>query len=1064
MYFVLSIMACGDQCVILPFKSVIFMSPFHKILFSILFAVTGFSTLGAQKNYFQQEVNYRINVTLDDRTHTLTGDIAFEYINHAPEQLTEIWVHVWPNAFKNKRSAYCKQTLRAGSGKFYFAPDSSLGNITLLDFTVNGDKIKWKYDPANPDIALLTLSQPLPPEGRITIATPFKVKIPASFSRLGHVGTSYQITQWFPKPAVYDIEGWHAMPYLNQGEFYSEFGSFDVSITLPDNYVVGATGSLQTASEIAFLTQKEAETKTALANMPEETVKTKKRKKGSEESDVFPVSSTTMKTIRYKAERVHDFAWFADKRFYVVKDTARMASGRTVDCWGMFTKSDFRHWKKGAFYVKRSVEFYAEQVGEYPWPQATAVHSALSAGGGMEYPMITVIGNSNSDKSLDEVITHEVGHNWFYGLLASNERDHPWMDEGMNSYYEQRYMRQYYGSGSMESSVPQKIYNPEVYGGLLENGLLLLAHNGEDSPGDGNADKMTNMAYGLQVYMKTAHCFRWFENAIGTDKFDAAMKAYYQSWHFKHPRPVDFYNSMKTSGIDATWLMDQMQTRKHVDPAIKNIKKDAQGNYTLTIQQRGQAEAPFSVSAIKKGNPVSSKWFTPAPGQTTFNFGPADADAFCIDPEHFMLDYNRANNNIKTSGVFKKANPLKLRIVAPFEQPHHTTIGVLPWVSSNAYDRLMVGALLYNPPLSSRHLQYYLAPGFALNTKEFVGGGDIRYRMHPINGPVKRITLGINGRTFNDDQRGVEEKYYTRFYRVTPWVRAEFRSSNTAIRQSVQFRWNYIGQEAGFDTAGVKQPDFISNIWETKYKFSNLTLPNPYDLTLALEGQNWDDEGISHNYLRLGLEWKQQLYYQQKRKVSVRFYAGYFLKNTYRDRKTVGFGANDQTARGTLSLAQNGYTDYKYDYLYAGRNESSGLYGHQVNLAEGGFKYAFGGAYATSGDAGHSNNYLLALNLEADLPKKLPLGLPIKPYVDFGYADLGYLPSGGDEPKQFFASGGLVISLLKGNFNIYLPVASTQNINRLYQETSNGNYLRRITWSIKLDGLDPLEIADRFNK
>lgn len=1043
------------------------MHLFRSIISPLIFTALTVTALQAQKSYFQQEVNYLINVTLDDKEHTITGNIAFEYINHSPDQLTEIWVHLWPNAFKNRTSAYCKQALRTGNSKFYFAPDSSLGNITLLDFTVNGSKTQWEYDKNNPDIARIVLASPLAPEGRLTVATPFKVKIPASFSRLGHVGTSYQMTQWFPKPAVYDVEGWHAMPYLNQGEFYSEFGNFDVSITLPDNYVVGATGRLETPSEVAFLSRKEAETKTELANMPAETIKTKKKKKSSDE-DPFPASSADMKTIRYTAQKVHDFAWFADKRFYVVKDTARLASGKTVDCWGMFTKSDFKHWKKGAFYVKRAVEFYSENVGEYPWPQATAVHSALSAGGGMEYPMITVIGNSDSDKSLDEVITHEVGHNWFYGLLASNERDHPWMDEGMNSYYEQRYMRKYYGSGSIDSSIPKKIFDPKKYGGILENGIMLLAHTGEDTPGDMNSDKMTNAAYGLQVYMKTAYCFRWFENAVGTEKFDVAMKEYYKNWHFKHPRPVDFYKSMKASGLDPDWLLEQMQTRKHNDPAITKAKKDKQGNYTLTVKQRGQAANPFPVSAMKNGEPVATKWFAPVEGQKSYNFGPADADAFSVDAEHLTLDFNRANNDIKTSGLFKKANPPQLKIFAPAQNPKRSIVGVLPWASANAYDKLMLGAMFYNPLITSRRLHYYLAPGFGLNTKELVGMGDIRLRFHPQQGGVKRITIGVNGRSFNEDKLGVETAYYARFYRVTPWARVEFRSSNTAIRNAVQLRWNFIGQEGGFDTAGVKQDYYTNNIWEAKYKHSNLSIPNPYDLTLALEGQNWDDEGVSHNYMRLGLEWKQQLFYQQKRKISVRFYGGYFIKNTWGDRKTVGFGANDQTARGTLSLAQNGYTDYKYDYFYVGRNEEYGLGSKQVNISEGGFKYGFGARFATSAGVGHSNNYLLALNLEADLPKKLPLGIPLKPYADFGYADLGYLPEGGDDPQRFFASSGVMLAFFKGNLNIYFPLVSTDNINRLYKEISNNNgnnnYLRRITWSIKLDGLEPFDLGDRFNK
>lgn len=1033
-----------------------------KTITTAVLTLAVFSFLPAQKAYFQQEVNYTIHVTLDDKAHTLTGDIAFEYINHSPDVLPEIWVHLWPNAFKNKRSAYCKQTLRQGSGKFYFAADSSLGRIKLLDFMANGTKIAWEYDKNNPDIARIQLAQPLQPGSRVTISTPFQVKVPASFSRLGHVGTSYQMTQWFPKPAVYDREGWHAMPYLNQGEFYSEFGNFDVEITLPQNYVVGATGQLTTASELVFLAQKEAETKAALLAMPAEVAPVKGKKKKVDTEDPFPASDATMKTIRYKAEKVHDFAWFADKRFYVLKDTARLASGKTVECWGMFTKSDFKHWQKGAFYVKRAVEFYSQHVGDYPWPQATAVHSALSAGGGMEYPMVTVIGNSGSDKSLDEVITHEVGHNWFYGLLATNERDHPWMDEGMNTYYEGRYMRTYYGSGTTENSLPKKIFNPEVYGGFIENGLLMMAHIGEDTPGDLNSDKMTNAAYGLQVYMKTGYCLNWLESAVGTEKYDAAMKAYFQKWKFKHPLPSDFAASLKESGINPDWFMAQMQTRKHVDPAVTRVQKNSAGGYTLTVRQRGQMTAPFSVAAMKNGAVVDNRWFTPAAGQTSFDMPVADADAFVLNNDHKALDYQHINNNIRTSGLFKKADPLRLKLMAPFQNPQRRTVGVLPWVGSNAYDQFMVGALLYNPLLPGQRIQYYLAPGYATNTKAFVGGGDIKYRFFPTNGPVKRVTLGVNGRTFHDDERGVENTYFTRFYRVTPLVKVDFRSSNTALRQSVQARWNYIGQGTGVDTAGVKLPDATSNIWETKYTLSNLRWPNPFDLAVTLEGQQWDAGEVAHDYLRLGLEWKQQFYYANKRKVSARFYGGYFLKNTFRERKTIGFGATDGFARGTLSLAENGYSDYKYDYIFVGRNEASGLGSRQVNIAEGGFKYAFGPAYSSTGDVGHSNNYLFALNLEADLPKRLPLGLPLKPYFDLGYADLGYLPAGGDEPEQLFWSGGFELSFLKGYFNIYFPVVNSKNINRLYQETSGGNYLRRITWSIKLHGLDPHENAERF--
>jgi aminopeptidase N len=151
-----------------------------------------------------------------------------------------------------------------------------------------------------------------------------------------------------------------------------------------------------------------------------------------------------MKTIQYKAENVHDFAWFADKRFYVQKEDVTLPSGRKVDTYVMFTYYEADLWKEAILYVNRSVEYYSDRIGEYPYPHATAVQSALSAGAGMEYPMITVIGGSGNGKSLDQVITHEVGHNWFYGILASNERQFVWMDEGFNSFYEQAYIKKYY--------------------------------------------------------------------------------------------------------------------------------------------------------------------------------------------------------------------------------------------------------------------------------------------------------------------------------------------------------------------------------------------------------------------------------------------------------------------------------------------------------------------------------------------------------------------------------------------------------------------------------------------
>jgi hypothetical protein len=221
-----------------------------KLLF-ILFALT---VLMGGSPYFQQEVAYDINVSLNDSAHTLTAYEKLVYTNHSPDTLHFIWFHLWPNAYKNNETALAKQMLDNFSTRFYYANEDQKGFIDSLDFQTNGVHLKWEFHPDWIDVAKVYLAEPLDPEESVTIETPFFVKLPEVFSRLGHTGKHYEITQWYPKPAVYDKDGWHAMPYLNMGEFYSEFGTFDVKITLPEEYRIMATGDLVDGEkEIAWL-------------------------------------------------------------------------------------------------------------------------------------------------------------------------------------------------------------------------------------------------------------------------------------------------------------------------------------------------------------------------------------------------------------------------------------------------------------------------------------------------------------------------------------------------------------------------------------------------------------------------------------------------------------------------------------------------------------------------------------------------------------------------------------------------------------------------------------------
>jgi hypothetical protein len=307
---------------------------------------------------WQQHVAYKIDVKLDDEQNLLIGNISMVYTNNSPNELKEIYMHLWPNAYSNRNTAFAKQHLENGKTDFYFAKPDEQGSIDSISFLVDNEKINWKLT-NDVDIALLNLNENLYPGKSIIISTPFYVYLPKVFSRMGHEKQLYCITQWFPKPAVYDVNGWNPIPYLDQGEFYSEFGSFDVSITIPKNYVVAATGNLQNEEEMNFLSNLNSKTPV--------------------EFDVPPISSNEFKTLRYLQDSVHDFAWFASKEFNVKKGEIALQNGKIIETW-LFAKNINAF---GVDYINEGVKYYSDHIGNYPYNLAQVVITPLEAGAGM---------------------------------------------------------------------------------------------------------------------------------------------------------------------------------------------------------------------------------------------------------------------------------------------------------------------------------------------------------------------------------------------------------------------------------------------------------------------------------------------------------------------------------------------------------------------------------------------------------------------------------------------------------------------------------------------------------
>lgn len=701
-----------------------------KLLFLLLF--TSSATLA--QPYFQQEVNYNIKVRLDDKKHELHAFESVEYINKSPHELAFIYFHLWPNAYKNNSSANAKQFIRNGSDSFYFAEDSLKGSIDSLQFMVDGQTLIWEFDPIHIDICKVNLPNPLKPGEKITITTPFRVKIPGEFSRLGHVGQGYQITQWYPKPAVFDNKGWHAMPYLDQGEFFSEFGSFEVEISVPQNYKVAATGQLQEESEKQWLMEQVAATQ-KLEELPN--------------SNDFPISSVQYKTLTFKQDQIHDFAWFADKRYLVNKSQVDLPSGKQVDSWVFFLPGkSAQRWNKGAMYIDSALYYYSKWVGEYPYPAATAVQGALLAGGGMEYPMITVISAGGSDFALDQVITHEVGHNWFYGILASNERKYAWMDEGFNSFIENRYMNARYPDATFATMIgDSKVvktfgFDKIPYPHLQYISASLLSSYGKQQIINTPSDQLNSSNYGLMSYYRTSALLFYLKDYLGETVFDQCMHTYFDRWKFKHPYPEDLQKIFEeVSGKKLDWFFGNLfNTLEQIDYKIASAKKEG-NNYLVNVKNTGSAIVPYKIDLLKDDKIVATHWFEGHSEAKTQELAYLEVDKLVINHDYSIPELNMENNSYKTHGLLKKVEPLKIDFLTSISNNETTNIHVIPLVGTNTFDQFLLGASVHNLNIQGGKFNYYLAPMYSFGGQSLAGNFILKYDWLPSAGVFKKVRL-----------------------------------------------------------------------------------------------------------------------------------------------------------------------------------------------------------------------------------------------------------------------------------------------------------------------------------
>jgi hypothetical protein len=978
---------------------------FKKYLFFSLLVFWSYLNASSQ-DYFQQEVNYRINVVLNDSRHELNGFESVEYINNSPDTLAFLYFHLWPNAYSNNKTELAKEIFRTEGKKKLFNDQSLRGFIDSINFETDGRQVQWDLIPGSPDICRIILNKPINPGDTITISTPFRVKIPEGVtSRLGHTGQSYQISQWYPKPAVYDRTGWHEMPYIDQGEFFSEYGNFDVTITLPANYVVGATGNLQNEEEKQFLDSLSKDM--SWLNRPDFG------------GGVFPPSSKLSKTLHYTENQIHDFAWFADKRFFVLKGKVILPeSRREVTTWAMFTNSEALLWLNSIYFINEAISHFSEWCGDYPYESFTAVQSALSSGAGMEYPGLTVIGLAKDSYLLDEVIAHEICHNWFYSALGSNERRYPYLDESLAIAYESRYMHEMYPEKKLWEINMRNERIARFFGiqdlpvqRAQEIEWLIPARENTEQPLNLASTEYSYDNYGSMVYFKGGQGFNYLRAWLGDSIFDSIMHDYYRTWKFKHPYPEDLRKIFESNtSKDVSWFFDDfIGTTKRLDYKIVRFDGDS-----VLIKNIGELNSPFIIAGLNKGSVVSEKWEDGFQGKKWIKTDLGNIQELRIDPRHEMTELYRLNNNIATSGLFRKADPFQLRLLFTIEDTEKRTLLYTPVFDWNSSDGFMAGVALLNSVLLPKPIEYFFIPLYTFRNNNLAGYGKIALNIIPYNSPVSKVKLTLEGEKFG----AVGDRDYRKI----------------KIGMDILFRTeriiNPINKRVfGFYTTASELSDLLEfnesrmlSFAKFGYELKRSGIVNPFNILFSLEaGRTYQKTAAEMNY--------KFSYYGKNNGLDIRLFAGSMLKNDPL-KPYYAFSAGGRSGREL----------YLYDGLFPDRfgEFPTTLWSRQMDLSEGGI-------VTPVNDTLGFSRWICSLTLSSSLPGKTSR-IPVKPFVNLSLGDPG--AESADKTQLFFEAG--LKAGIWNFFEIYIPLLVSENI-----KSVTGNFKERMRFVFKLDLLNP---------
>ncbi|HTR29613.1 MAG TPA: hypothetical protein VMH27_10105 [Puia sp.] len=492
---------------------------------NLLMILTVLIATSARSQRWQQRVNYSIDVTLTDSTHSLDGNVSIHYINHSPDTLSFIWIQCWPNAFKNDRTAFSEALIREGRTDFYFSDISRKGYINRLEFRADGRLARMEDHPRFIDVIRVVLPSPLAPGDSVTLSTPFHVQLPDNFAGFGYRQGVYAVTQWYPRAAVFDGSGWHPDPFLGRDDSYHEFGDFDVRIVAPEGIAVVA-GGLPVGVGAGAATGAANDGGLGAGGAG---------------------AGTGARVWRFHQSNVPDFVWFASRRFRSVHDTLQLPCGRVIDVNAYFGRANSPTGRYGLRYLKDAIRFCSDAFGDYPFDAATIVETRAvpeersgPEGARAAYPGIVIVDSRDSAGfALDMTVECGIAGQWLAVATGADAHRYPWMTKGIGQFYYDRYRVKKYWPPHPEYFDTDTFFRSGV------NTRVVLK---EDQPVSTSSEDFTPGNYRIIAGDKTAIWLLELERGMGPELYGKSMRIYLDHAHNRHVGPGDLKAAFGAAG------------------------------------------------------------------------------------------------------------------------------------------------------------------------------------------------------------------------------------------------------------------------------------------------------------------------------------------------------------------------------------------------------------------------------------------------------------------------------------------------------------------------------------